>query len=68
VAEKVIPDVATEGAQFNWEEQWYPIAVEAFTDKRKPNKFMLLGNDVVLWHDKKNGAYLMTHVRTAEFL
>jgi len=37
--------------QFNWEQQWYPLAVEEFTDKSKPNKVMLLGNDVVLWFD-----------------
>jgi phenylpropionate dioxygenase-like ring-hydroxylating dioxygenase large terminal subunit len=36
--------------QFNWEKQWYPIAVEKFTDKNKTHPMMLLGNDIVLWY------------------
>jgi len=36
---------------FNWENQWYPIAVEKFIDKNKTHKVSLLGNDLVLWHN-----------------
>lgn len=35
---------------FNWEKQWYPIAVEEFTDKLKSHKISLFGNDLVLWY------------------
>lgn len=37
---------------FNWEKQWYPIAVDEFTDKTRPQKLWLLGNEIVLWHDR----------------
>jgi hypothetical protein len=37
---------------FDWERQWYPIAVDEYTDRSRPHKMQLLGNDIVLWHDK----------------
>lgn len=37
--------------QFDWNKQWYPIAVESTTDRGKPHQMMFLGNDIVLWHD-----------------
>ena len=37
--------------QFDWEKQWYPLAVEEFTDKKKSHAMMFLGNNVVLWHN-----------------
>ena len=40
--------------QFNWEKQWYPLALERLTDKGKAQHLMFLGNDIVLWHDKEN--------------
>ena len=40
--------------QFQWEQQWWPVAVEEFTDPSKPHKMMLLGNDVVIWNDGEN--------------
>ena len=36
---------------FDWEKQWYPMAVEEFTDKKKSHAIMFLGNNVVLWHN-----------------
>jgi hypothetical protein len=42
-----------EASVFDWERQWYPIAVDEYTDKSRPHKMQLLGNDVVLWHDTK---------------
>ena len=38
--------------QFDWEKQWYPLAVEVHTDKNKSQALHLLGNDVVLWFDQ----------------
>jgi phenylpropionate dioxygenase-like ring-hydroxylating dioxygenase large terminal subunit len=40
-----------ENQNFDWEKQWYPIAVEKFTDKQKSHKISLLGNDLVLWYN-----------------
>jgi len=37
--------------QFNWEKQWYPIAVEEYTDKKKSQKLSFLGNDILIWYD-----------------
>ena len=37
--------------RFDWEKQWYPLAVVDFTDKNKSHKLHLLGNEVVLWYD-----------------
>ena len=39
---------------FDWKKQWYPIAVEEFTDKTKPHHMQILGSDVVLWNDGKS--------------
>ena len=39
------------GKQFDWEKQWYPLAVEEFTDKKKSHAMMFLGNNVILWHN-----------------
>lgn len=36
---------------FDWNKQWYPIAVESYTDKNKTHPMMFLGNDIVLWYD-----------------
>tara|TARA_Y100000389_G_scaffold43015_1_gene37656 strand:- start:1122 stop:2591 length:1470 start_codon:yes stop_codon:yes gene_type:complete len=36
---------------FNWNKNWYPIAVEKFTNKKKPFKFTLLNKDLVVWWD-----------------
>eukprot|EP01041_Mallomonas_annulata_P003925 gene3925-7828_t len=36
---------------FQWEKQWYPMAVDEITDRSKPHKVTLLGNDIVMWHD-----------------
>lgn len=39
---------------FNWEQQWWPMCVEDFTDKNKPHPQQLLGKDIVLWYDAKS--------------
>lgn len=36
---------------FNWEKQWYPIAVEEYTDKSKSQPISFLGNEALLWFD-----------------
>ena len=56
MASTVVYDEAIESLKstdkiFNWEKQWYPLAVEAYTDKNKTHPLMFLGNDVVLWND-----------------
>eukprot|EP00879_Flechtneria_rotunda_P010710 GHRR01011192.1.p1 GENE.GHRR01011192.1~~GHRR01011192.1.p1 ORF type:complete len:159 (+),score=41.42 GHRR01011192.1:376-852(+) len=43
------PHVSSE--QFSWTKAWYPAAAIENLDSDKPNKFMLLGRDYVLWAD-----------------
>ena len=43
---------ATSVKQMDWTKQWYTLAVEEFTDKKKSHAMMFLGNNIVLWHDK----------------
>lgn len=47
----VIRDEGAASKQFDWSQQWYPLAVDEFTDKSRSHALMLLGNNVVLWHD-----------------
>jgi hypothetical protein len=42
---------ASDKKQFDWLKQWYPIAVDQYTDRGRPHKLELLGNDIALWHD-----------------
>ena len=44
-------DEGAASKQFDWSQQWYPLAVDEFTDKSRSHALMLLGNNVVLWHD-----------------
>ena len=39
---------------FDWETQWYPLAVATYTDRNITHKLQFLGEDVVLWHDGSN--------------
>lgn len=43
-----------EFGDFNWKKNWYPIALEKYTDKKNPFKFTLLGENLVIWWDHKN--------------
>ena len=47
------PELKANSKIFDWGKQWYPVAVEEFTDKAKPHKFMFMGNDIVIWNDGK---------------
>lgn len=35
--------------QFDWERQWYPLAVTEFLDEKRPHRLELLGKDLVAW-------------------
>eukprot|EP01031_Cornospumella_fuschlensis_P044377 gene44377-54270_t len=37
--------------KYDWESQWYPLAVDECTDRSRPQSVQLLGKDLVLWHD-----------------
>ncbi|GLC67337.1 hypothetical protein PLESTF_000543900 [Pleodorina starrii] len=37
--------------QFNWFQQWYPVAALDALDPTRPHAFTLLGQDLVLWRD-----------------
>lgn len=39
------------GNTFDWDAQWYPIAVAEFTDKSKIHPVQFLNQDIALWHD-----------------
>ena len=51
---KMINKLKDEFGNFNWKKNWYPIALEKYTDKKKPFKFTLLGENLVIWWDHKN--------------
>lgn len=36
----------------NWNNQWYPIAIQKFVDKSKPFKSVVLDVPIVTWYDK----------------
>ena len=42
---------AGEGSNFNWDRQWYPLAVADQLDPGRPNKASLLGRPLALWRD-----------------
>lgn len=46
----ILPD-PPKPKSFDWTKQWYPIAVDMYTDRKRPHKMQLLGHDIVLWHD-----------------
>ena len=43
--------VGSSGKQFNWEKQWYPLAVDEYTERGRSHSMMFLGNNIVLWHN-----------------
>eukprot|EP01039_Chlorochromonas_danica_P000268 gene268-287_t len=47
----ITSEPSTTSKLFDWENQWYPIAVEKFLDKKKPHPAKLLGKDLVIWFD-----------------
>ena len=38
--------------EFKWFQQWYPVLPVSYLDQDKPNKYRVLGLDVVLWPDQ----------------
>src|SRR6476661_8877261 len=43
----------TDPTRFDCKEAWYPVHYVEDLDKTKPNKFTLLGQDLVLWWDSQ---------------
>eukprot|EP00250_Pteridium_aquilinum_P027619 c3532_g1_i1 orf=293-1771(-) len=41
-----------EARKFDWNAQWYPVAVVADLDKRVPTAVMILARDLVVWWDR----------------
>ncbi|WP_366524913.1 Rieske 2Fe-2S domain-containing protein [Acaryochloris sp. IP29b_bin.137] len=39
--------------QFQWTQQWYPVAVVDFLDLKSPHAIQLLGKELVIWHDQQ---------------
>ena len=44
--------ILTMNTLFNWHNQWYPIAIQKFTDRTKPFKTIVLDTPIVTWYDK----------------
>lgn len=44
--------------QFDWNKQWYPIAVEEYVDSSKAHNIMFLGNNCVLWNSNGTWSFL----------
>lgn len=47
-----LPAGGTNPTRFDCKEAWYPVYYVEDLDKTKPNKFTLLGQDIVLWWDQ----------------
>ncbi len=41
--------VTTQAWQVHWQQHWYPVAYLEDLDRRRPQRFTLLGTDLVLW-------------------
>ncbi|KXZ52663.1 hypothetical protein GPECTOR_9g708 [Gonium pectorale] len=50
-------DSDADGGSFPWFSQWYPLAVEAHLDRRRPQGAHLLGVPLALWWDPGAGAW-----------
>lgn len=50
VADVETPPSAPE--QFQWTQQWYPVAVVEFLDPKRPHAIQLLGKELVMWRDQ----------------
>jgi len=48
---------AIKGPKFDFKKQWYPLAVPAFIDPKKPQAAQLLGHDLVIWRDTVEGKW-----------
>lgn len=44
--------ILTMNTLFNWHNQWYPIAIQKFTDRTKPFKTTVLDTSLVTWYDR----------------
>lgn len=51
--DKESPDNGPDFTHMSWTKQWYPLMVDVYSDKSKPHPHILLGKDIVLWHDGK---------------
>jgi phenylpropionate dioxygenase-like ring-hydroxylating dioxygenase large terminal subunit len=49
--DKPMPTSTESKTNFDWNKQWYPLAVLDCLDENKPHKYELLGNDIVVWND-----------------
>jgi phenylpropionate dioxygenase-like ring-hydroxylating dioxygenase large terminal subunit len=45
------PTLTHETETFQWQQQWYAVAVVDFLDPSKPHPLQLLGKNIVLWRD-----------------
>lgn len=39
--------------RFDWKEAWYPVHYSEDLDRKRPNRFTLLGRDLVIWWDRQ---------------
>ena len=46
-----VEDVAPPLEQFQWTQQWYPMAVAEYLDPKSPHSIQLLGKELVIWRD-----------------
>jgi nitrite reductase/ring-hydroxylating ferredoxin subunit len=46
-----------EDQKFDWNLEWYPVAVPDELDKRIPNPVRVLGKDLVVWWDRNGGTW-----------
>lgn len=51
-------EAAEEPKQFDWFKAWHPLVPVEILDEEKPHKFVLLGQDIVVWNDGPSGSGL----------
>jgi phenylpropionate dioxygenase-like ring-hydroxylating dioxygenase large terminal subunit len=52
-APTALPVGGSDPTRFDWQEAWYPVHYVEDLDQTKPNKFTLLGQDLVIWWDRQ---------------
>jgi len=52
-----MPEIDQARWQQHWQQRWYPVAYLEDLDRRRPQAFTLLGEDLVLWWDAASGQW-----------
>lgn len=48
---RAAPPRLSDFAEWHWREHWYPLAFSAVSDRERPHRLELMGEQLVLWYD-----------------